>query len=65
MNYTRYFMYFILGMQVLSYKRTNTNIFFSKLVNMFSECMRSLINSCCEHAKAIYISFKRRKSKVE
>lgn len=63
MNYPVFYV-FNLGMQVLSYKRTNTNIFFSKLVNMFSECMRSLINSCCEHAKA-YISSKRRKSKVE
>lgn len=64
MNYPVFYV-FNLGMQVLSYKRTNTNIFFPKLVNMFSECMRSLINPCCEHAKAIYISSKRRKSKVE
>lgn len=37
--------------------------FFSKLVNMFSDCMLSLINSCCEHAKAYIYKFQMEKVK--
>lgn len=65
MKYTVFYVFYFrhagLVIQKNKYKH-----FFSKLVNMFSDCMLSLINSCCEHAKAyIYISSKWRKSKVD